>query len=157
MTENNIETYKKLYEKRIQAFITFLEQVNKKWMNKRTWYKDLEAFELGECFFENVFSADEDAPRDKEEFYTNVFIEASNKAQEEFGEQDDNLECGLEIERTIKEETEKKMHKKLLDYLWWVTIYKLAQKEFTEYQKLTLENKRKLLDNQIKAIESPIN
>jgi hypothetical protein len=149
MTNTDIENCRKLYKERIQKFIDFLNQVNAKWITKRAWFTDLHEFELGKDFFSIVFSADEDAPADKDKFYKEIFIEASTNAQEEFGEKD-NLECGLEIEKGL-DKNEKECHQKLLDYLWWITIFKMNKNEFNSSQKAALEDKRKIFANQMKT------
>lgn len=153
-----LEKYQDNYQGRINRFMNYLAKVDPLWITKRSWFEDLNTFELGDSFYYKVFFVDDSIPppEDKSNFYFGVLIYASIRIQEKFGNKTERLESGFEIEEELDDGFEKEEHESLLGYLWWVTIYKKAHKArlFTEAEELELQKKRKKLMIRFNRIES---
>lgn len=144
------------YKKRIQRFLGYLSTIDPNWIQKRSWFEDLKNMELGEDFFYKVIFAEEEAQKDKGDFFIGIFTYASINLQEELGKKNDLVKAGLEIELGIIDDHEESEHQELLDYLWWNTIYQMAlkKKQFNESEKNVLTDLKRKFNKRIKYVEA---
>jgi len=64
----NFRKKEEIYNDRVKRFVEYLKKINPEWIVKRTWFEDLQAFELGENFFYKVVFADNECKKDKGDF-----------------------------------------------------------------------------------------
>ncbi len=152
------EKFQDNYRARINRFMNYLGKVDPNWSRKRSWFEDLNTFELGENFYEKVVNVDGGtiAPEDKSKFFVGTVIYAKIEIQKKFGNKAELLECGFEIESELDDNFERKKHESLLGYLWWIKMYKHVHKErlFTQAEEDALHKKRKTLMKQYNRIFS---
>jgi hypothetical protein len=153
-----LEQQQQNYQGRIERFKHQLAKVDPLWITKRSWFEDLNTFELGDNFYYKVFNVDDSvvSAEDKSNFYFGILIYASIQIKEKFGNKSEYLESGFEIEADLDDTSEKEQHESLLGYFWWLAIYKQAHKakQFSETEESQLQNKRKQLMKQFNRIES---
>ncbi len=145
----NFKEQQQIYNERIQKIVGYLKEFDPKWIEKRTWFDDLQKFELGENFFKKVVFTTNLVPEEKFEFYTDVCIFAIDDIQKKMG---------FEIESEIKSRYAQDEHEALLGYLWWDTIYEMiAYKEDipSDGQK-KLSKKRRIFIERINGIEKRV-
>jgi hypothetical protein len=152
----NFRKKEEIYNDRVKRFVEYLKKINPEWIVKRTWFEDLQAFELGESFFYKVLFADNECKKDKGDFYLGIVIYAMIDLTRKVGAKRDYLEAGFKIEDDIDIEETKEEHEKLLGYTWWRTIYKKANNvgQFSEEEVLSLEKKRKEFAKRINRIDN---
>lgn len=153
-----LEKHEDNYHGRVNRCINYLAKIDPLWISKRTWFEDLNDFELGDNFYYKVFNVDDSrvSAEDKNNFYLGILIYASIQIKEKLGNKTEYLESGFETESDLDDAFEKEEHESLLGYLWWLAIYKKAHKsrQFTEAEELELQKKRKELMKQFNRIES---
>ncbi len=151
--EQQVATYKE----KIQRFVGYLNDINPNWIVKRLWFKDLAEFKLGENFLSKViFSKEEGDPEDKSDFYLGIYMYASINLQRKIGSKRVLWQEGFEIEGELSNEYEKTEHQEVLDYLWWITIYKMALKknQFSKNEQIILEALKRKFGKRVKHVES---
>lgn len=148
------------YRGRINRYINYLAKIDPLWVNKRSWFEDLNNFELGDNFYYKVLNVDDStvSAEDKSNFYFGILIYASIHMEEKFGKKAEYLESGFETESDLDDTFEKEEHESLLGYLWWLAIYKKAHQAriFSEAEEGELKKKRKKLMirfNRIKPLD----
>jgi hypothetical protein len=148
----------KNYKARVVIGTEFLAKLNPNWIKERSWFEDLDNFELGEDFYYKVLVSDSQDKEDKDNFYSTI-IDAHHLAREYFGPNKNvDYECGFYIELHIKDEEKKKIHQEILDFLWWKTIYQEATEKglFSQEEIEALQKKKKDFEKKIKIIEKNI-
>lgn len=150
-----LEKHEDNYRGRINRFMNYLAKIDPLWITKRSWFEDLNTFDLGDSFYYKVLNGD-DSVEDKSNFFIGTVIYASIQIKEKLGNKTEYLESGFETESDLDDAFEKEEHESLLGYLWWLAIYKKAHKAglFTEAEELSLQKKRKELMIKFNRIES---
>lgn len=153
---NNFSQQKKKYQQRIRRFCRYLEKEESDWISKRSWFEDLNRFDLGDSFHAAVFTAQDSIPKDKFDFSSGILIYALINIEKKVGEDDQYLEAGLEIEKELDDAYLEEEHESLLGYLWWKTIYQKAfhAGQLTGEESLRLNMKKQEFGERIKRIES---
>lgn len=143
---NTLLSYKNTYTRKIESCIARFKGIDAKWIKRRSWFNDLNRFDIGENFFERILQATSSSPPDKKAFHEKLVnsILSDSTANE----------LGMAIAADIPKE-QKEDHESLLGYLWWIEIYNAAkrEKQFTTNQIMELELKRKYFFRLISDME----
>lgn len=152
------EEQQEIYQGRVERFMNYLRDINSDWINKRSWFEDLNNFELGDNFYYKVLFVDDTSnpPEDKSDFYFGILLYASINITKKTGPKQEHLKSGFEIESDLDDEFGKQEHESLLGFAWWLAIYKQAHKakQFSAEEELELQKKRKELMKRFNRIES---
>lgn len=149
----NFKGQKKIYAERISNMFKSLNAIDIDWIDKRRWFASLEAFSLGENFFDTVLHSDgiEETDPEKINFclgtlvYAQIEFEQKLKREHKMNDKKNrDLSSGVDIEEglSLREGVE---HEGLLGFLWWKAIKGKAMHQFNNEEKETLEKKEKEL------------